>query len=189
MTSNAKPPNAKFKYKSLPPNAKIAIIGGGISGISTAISLQKHGYTNVKIYERDLGNTKKSDGYGLTISYNDSPKSPLVQLDILQDLLDYNMKSTSHYVFRYDGVIMGYYGHTDNSTKNNVHIHSDGHKPKIGNIRIQRPLLKKIMIDKLHPGTIQYNKKLILLECDGIDQKNIKVHATFQDNTREYFDL
>jgi len=42
----------------------------------------------------------RRDGYGLTISYNDSSKSPLVELGILEDLTRHDVLSRSHYVFK-----------------------------------------------------------------------------------------
>ena len=145
----------------------------------------------MKIYKCDIHNTRKSDRHSLTTSHNDSPKSsPLVQLDMLKDLLELNQVSTYHYIFRSDGVILGCYGH---SMKNPNHIqNNDKNKPKIGNIRIRRPLLKKIMIDKLQHNTIQYNKKLITLEIEDVFRNNNcipKIHAPFHDGIKESFDL
>lgn len=45
----------------------IAIIGGGIGGLATAIALLKHGF-DVKVYER--AETLRSVGAGLTLTPN-----------------------------------------------------------------------------------------------------------------------
>ena len=107
----------KRKQKpKLAKSSKIVIIGGGIGGLSAALSLQLAGFYNIHVYERQLNpnisisNTmtstriaenkkshKRGHGYGLTLSYN--TKGPLAKLGILEDLASRDTPSRSHYVF------------------------------------------------------------------------------------------
>ena len=48
-------------------NSRIAIFGGGISGLSLAIFLLDKGYKQIKIFEKDENFQSRKQGYGLTI--------------------------------------------------------------------------------------------------------------------------
>jgi len=95
----------KRKKEHISKSAKIVIIGAGIGGLSTALSLQRAGFTNVHVYERQSnpdrinGDSKKKrkHGYGLTLTYN--PKGPLAKLGILEELARRDTPSRSHYIF------------------------------------------------------------------------------------------
>ena len=119
QNTNQKQISNKRKQKGkqkLAKSSKIVIIGGGIGGLSAALSLQLSGFNNVHVYERQpnpdthisssstnkksVGNNKshkRGHGYGLTLTYNS--KGPLAKLGILEDLASRDTPSRSHYVF------------------------------------------------------------------------------------------
>lgn len=123
----------------LDKDASIAIVGCGIAGLSTAISLQQAGFSNVSLFERDACDMSRREGFGLTLTYN--PKGPLSRLGILEDVAQQDCPSRSHYVFAApDGDIMGYYGNAFSSPQRGC-----GQR---GNIRIPRQMLQKIMTER-----------------------------------------
>ena len=62
-------------------NCQIAVIGGGISGLAIAISLQIKGFQHVKIFEKDPTFDTRRQGYGLTILQG---KKVLRELGVLE---------------------------------------------------------------------------------------------------------
>ena len=100
--------HTKRKRRRLPHDAKIAVIGSGMGGLSAALSLKQAGFSNVTVYERDVHFSERRDGYGLTLSYNE--KGPLAKLGLLETVARVDCPSRSHYVFKPDGTILGYYG-------------------------------------------------------------------------------
>ena len=61
-------------------NSKIAVIGAGISGLALSISLKQLGFSNIKIFEKDVSFDSRRQGYGLTILQG---KSALRKLGLL----------------------------------------------------------------------------------------------------------
>ena len=47
--------------------SKIAVIGGGISGLALAVSLKLKGFERVNVFEKDVDFSERKQGYGLTI--------------------------------------------------------------------------------------------------------------------------
>ena len=136
----------KRKRRRLPHDAKIAIIGSGMGGLSAALSLKQAGFTNVTVYERDAHFSERRDGYGLTLSYNE--KGPLAKLGLLETVARVDCPSRSHYVFRPDGTILGYYG----NAFHNVGVEDISQRRGLGqrgNLRVPRQVLRRIMMDEL----------------------------------------
>lgn len=114
-------PKKSKKPRLSKTDTAIAIIGTGPASLSTALSLQKAGFCEITIYERDTHFTARKDGYGLTLTYNPSGASskssssaniqaPLSLLGILEELARRDCPSRAHYVFDSTGKILGYYG-------------------------------------------------------------------------------
>lgn len=82
----------------LDKSSKICIIGSGLGGLGAALSLEKAGFHNIVIFERDVSFDARREGYGLTLSYN--PKGPLAHLDLLDDLAQLDCPSKCHYIFK-----------------------------------------------------------------------------------------
>ena len=121
----------------------LAIIGGGLGGLSTLLSLLKSGFTNCKCYERDLNFSDRMNGYGLTLSYN--PKGPLGKLGVLEKVAREDCKSREHYVFSEKGEVIGYFG---NAFRNWEHFKTG----QRGNLRVPRQVLRQILIDEVSKG-------------------------------------
>jgi 2-polyprenyl-6-methoxyphenol hydroxylase-like FAD-dependent oxidoreductase len=60
--------------------ARIAVVGAGISGLALSIALRQLGFTNIKIFEKDVSFDSRRQGYGLTILQG---KSALRKIGVL----------------------------------------------------------------------------------------------------------
>jgi 2-polyprenyl-6-methoxyphenol hydroxylase-like FAD-dependent oxidoreductase len=142
----------------------VCIIGGGIGGLSAAISLQKIG-CKVKVFERDDDFVDRKQGYGLTLTNNN--KGPLAQLGVLDECIQQNCLSNSHYVFNEVGNVLGYYGRTLKTelNSNSNGASSDSTNSPVnnirGNLRIPRQDLRQMMMDKLLLDSVVWSRKLI----------------------------
>ena len=134
----------KSKRRRLPKDAAIAIVGSGMGGLSAALALKKAGFTSITVYERDSHFSERRDGYGLTLSYN--PKGPLAKLGLLESVARVDCPSRSHYVFRPDGSILGYYGNAFHNVGASSSRRGLGQR---GNLRVPRQVLRRIMLDEL----------------------------------------
>ena len=161
---------------------RIGIIGGGLGGLSTALALQNAGFENVVVYECDAHFTSRRDGYGLTLTYN--PKGPLAQLGILEELSRLDAPSRCHYVFDPQGHVLGYYGNAFLTNKR-------GGLGKRRNLRVPRQAVRKIMLNKLRPNTVQWSKRLVHYTDHDNEEKSAKSGVTviFDDGTNDHLDL
>lgn len=91
--------NGKKRHRKarLDQDARIVIVGCGLGGLGTAISLEQAGFTNISLYERDASAGARREGYGLTLTYN--PKGPLAQMGLLEEVAQRDCPSRSHYMF------------------------------------------------------------------------------------------
>jgi len=145
--------------------SEIAIIGSGPGALSCALSLQQAGFQHLTLYERDADLQARKDGYGLTLTYSQSPTLPLAKLGLLEQVARLDCPSRSHYTFDHKGKILGYYGNSFSSIDGNS-CNGDGDKAGIekdedsklncrgfgqrGNLRVPRQVLRKVMIDTLY---------------------------------------
>ena len=60
----------------------VAVVGGGLSGLATALALQKIGI-HCTVFEKDTCFSDRMQGYGLTLTNN--PKGPLSTLGLLDE--------------------------------------------------------------------------------------------------------
>lgn len=145
----AMPENSK-KRKRLDKNtARVVVVGAGLAGISAALSLERAGYSQIAVYERDGSFDEQKEGYGLTLSYN--PKGPLAKLGVLEEVAQQDCPSRSHYLFQPDGKVLGYFGNAFQQHRGN------GQR---GNLRVPRKLLRKILLSKLQQTTIHWGHRL-----------------------------
>lgn len=146
---------------------KIAILGGGIGGLTTAIALQKKGY-DVKVYE--AAPELKALGAGLAIAAN--AMKAFQHIGIAEKILQ-------------EGKMLEYYDIMDEHgkviTRNSPQ--QFGEKIQSSNFMIHRADLHKTLIAELLPGTLITNKR-----CKDISQHNQKVNIDFEDGTNAEVD-
>jgi 2-polyprenyl-6-methoxyphenol hydroxylase-like FAD-dependent oxidoreductase len=139
-----------------PQQSSIAIVGSGLAGLSTAISLEQAGFTNITIYERDESLESRAAGYGLTLTYH--PTGILQKLGVLEQVAAADCPSRCHYLFQSNGELQGYFGNAF-SDKSNCDI-SRGTGQR-GNLRVPRQTIRSILMDRLKHTKIHWGHKLI----------------------------
>jgi 2-polyprenyl-6-methoxyphenol hydroxylase-like FAD-dependent oxidoreductase len=112
----------------------VAIVGGGLSGFAVGIGLLQKGFTRVKIYERDECMDSRRQGYGLTILQG---ISALKHLGVIEEVKRLDTPSRSHFMFRSDGKMVGFFGTAFWATstakskkKYNLHIGRQGNSSR-----------------------------------------------------------
>eukprot|EP00605_Chrysophyceae_sp_TOSAG23-4_P002972 GSChrysophyteH1.ASY1.ANO1.3274.1 assembled CDS len=148
----------------------IGIVGGGLGGLACALSLQQAGFTRVTVLEKDVSFDDRMQGYGLTLTNN--PKGPLAKLGLLQECVNADCASHCHWVFNPKGEIIGYYGRcfnpiSDYSSSEDMSNRStnDGcNSATRGNLRVPRQVLRKMLLSKLRPNTVEWGMSLLSYE-------------------------
>lgn len=153
---------------------RIVVAGGGLAGLATALILQQSGIKNVTVYERDRDFDDRRQGYGLTLTRN--LHGPLAKLGILEECMSKNCTSNCHWVFNPDGDIKGYFGRAfdgeDDKTKEKAEQGGS-----LGNLRIPRQELRRMLLDRLGTGTVVWGHKLY-----DYEETDDKVKAVFVDS-------
>ncbi|CAF3009004.1 unnamed protein product [Rotaria sp. Silwood2] len=141
---------------------KIVIVGGGLGGFAAGIALLQYGYTDITVYERDIGMDSRRQGYGLTILQG---ISALKRLQVFQQVHSLDTPSRSHYIFDKYGSMIGFFGtafwpEQDNQPKSR----------KKHNLHIERQELRRILMNRyiyLHPlGSqgIQWDHRIVQID-------------------------
>jgi hypothetical protein len=81
----------------------IVVAGGGIGGAAVALALQRSNF-EVVVLESDAAFDARKQGYGLTVQGTDLRDG--LGIDLTAD----DAPSTSHYTFREDGGVLGFFG-------------------------------------------------------------------------------
>jgi salicylate hydroxylase len=117
------------------------------------------------VYERDVAFDDRKQGYGLTLTHND--KGPLAKLNVLEQIKvhdDAASPSNRHWIFHADGSLIGYYGNDFASGTGAPSGGSDSadadSRWQRGNLRIPRQVLRRMLLDRLLPGTVRWGKRL-----------------------------
>ena len=129
---------------------KIVIVGGGLGGFAVGIGLLQHGYTDVRVYERDAGFDSRRQGYGLTILQG---ISALKRLEVFQEVHSLDTPSRSHYIFDKYGTMISFFGTVFWPEQNNQPKARKKH-----NLHIERQALRRILMNRyisLHPLGVQ----------------------------------
>jgi salicylate hydroxylase len=157
----------------------VAIIGGGIGGIATAVALQRRGI-NAVVFERDVDFSIRRQGYGLTLQQGGSALREL-GIEIHREA-----PSSSHFSFTKDGEIVGFFGRaflnsTDPKQKNGS-VDASSHNTvatskfnKRGNIHLPRQKLRALLMDKLQPHTVRWDHKF---EFFRAHPRGVELHFT-----------
>lgn len=132
---------------SIIENKKIAIIGGGPVGLTTARILQING-ADVTVYERDINAQARTSGGTLDI-HSDSGQFAIQKADLMEEFLKY-ARPTGEKMADIDGNI------TSDEMPDETNAFS---RPEI-----DRNDLRKIMLDNLKENTVVWNSQLINIE-------------------------
>ncbi|KAL0046167.1 hypothetical protein WJX82_004541 [Trebouxia sp. C0006] len=141
-------------------SVKLAVIGGGIGGLTCARILQKHGH-DVVIYEREPSRNARTQGGNLDM-HEESGQWALRQAGLYD---------------RYSELILE--GGQDLRIvdhKAKVHWEEVGPPGEQGRPEIHRPALRNLLLDALHPGTIKWDRRLVGIEPQG-SQGVVCVHC------------
>jgi hypothetical protein len=153
----------------MPPN-------DAIGGLSLAISLQRAGIP-FTIFERDEQLEDRREGFGLTLTCG--PNGALDKLGVLEQCLKEDCPSFCHWVFNPEGKILGYYGRALT-----VGCGPREHGQRSGNIRIPREILRRILLGKIDPAAVKWNKKFVACTYDKANAlEGLQVH--FADGSFE----
>jgi 2-polyprenyl-6-methoxyphenol hydroxylase-like FAD-dependent oxidoreductase len=148
-----------------PQQSSIAIVGSGLAGLSTAISLEQAGFTNVAIYERDESLESRTAGYGLTLTYH--PTGILQKLGVLEQVAEADCPSRCHYLFQSNGELQGYFGNAFSGTSDSAR--GTGQR---GNLRVPRQTIRSILMDRLKHTKIHWGHKLVGMESILVKNKD-----------------
>lgn len=140
----------KKRYKA---ELSVAIIGGGIGGLALALALQQRGI-RCRVFERDANFHERKQGYGLTMQQGTSALQSLGFTIGAGD--NFGVHSTRHLVLTSDGRRVGEWG----QRKWGGQQHG---KQKAGksNFHIPRQLLRKLLLDALRPGTVEWGHRFV----------------------------
>ena len=123
---------------------KVAIIGGGIGGLATALALVKAGVAEaVDVFERDVSFASRSQGYGLTLQQG-TRAAKVLGLEEL--LLKEAAWSSRHFIFDSAGSVIAFGGRRYEPKQTEEHTQQwrrlGGH-----NLHIPRQALRKSLLD------------------------------------------
>jgi salicylate hydroxylase len=165
-----------------PQQSSIAIVGSGLAGLSTAISLEQAGFTNIIMYERDESLESRAAGYGLTLTYH--PTGILRKLGVLEQVAAADCPSRCHYLFQSNGELQGYFGNAFSGNSDSAR--GTGQR---GNLRVPRQTIRSILMDRLKHTKIHWGHKLVEMKSvllnnddDGGDDTE-QVRMVFEVNS------
>jgi salicylate hydroxylase len=207
---------------------RVAIVGGGLAGLSCALSLQRAGIP-VTVYERDSSLAARKQGYGLTLTNN--PVGALHELGVLEECIRGDCLSTAHWVLKPDGQILGYYGRglqdsdgssssmskssaspspspcpspspSPSSSPSSIPAPSPSpsllsERESSASLRIPREELRRMLHDRLAPGTVKWGCRLkdyeerrnMAEEGAGDRSADGPITLLFEDGTTQTVDL
>ena len=147
---------------------KIAIIGGGIGGLCTAVTLQKQGFS-VQVFEASPSFQPVGAGIGI----GSNALRALMEIGVGEDVF-----ANGHAL--HTQVFQDVHGKTLNTIDFTVLKELYGQE----NITIPRADLHRTFLEALKPNTLHFNKK-----CICINQNDTQVTVHFEDGTTETVDL
>jgi 2-polyprenyl-6-methoxyphenol hydroxylase-like FAD-dependent oxidoreductase len=186
-------PTSKIPTRS---DFHVAIVGGGIGGCGLALALQQRDIS-CTIYERDSHFSQRQQGYGLTMQQGAKALKALGYLGSTTPAAadtEFGIHSKRHVVHTPDGTIMGEWGMRVWGGRNKTSTTSTNNKNnnKRQNAHIPRQELRRILMDRLGPGTIQWGHRLLNYKQEDMenntseDKKSSKnLELTLQNETND----
>lgn len=159
-----------------PTTLKIAVVGGGLGGLTLASVLHNEYNIPCTVFELDDSAGSRSQGGTLDL-HGESGQYALRKAG----LFDQFMKHA-----RYEGQDTRIADKTADILLDHRsgEVEGDNDRPEI-----DRTILRQILIDSLPEGCIQWGKKMIKVEEDSENSGNHSHIITFQDGTSGTFDL
>ena len=149
-------------------NINIGVIGGGISGLTLGVALQKRGF-NVSIFER--ADEIKPLGAGIVLGVN--------AMRVLKNLGLYDAVSKIGKPLSYFKI-----NRSDGNTINSMQLSKYLTDKDVTSVGILRSNLHNVLSEKLNEGTVILSKNLETIEQDD---QGVNVH--FEDGSSYSFDL
>eukprot|EP00928_Gymnodinium_smaydae_P031984 TRINITY_DN23294_c0_g2_i1.p1 TRINITY_DN23294_c0_g2~~TRINITY_DN23294_c0_g2_i1.p1 ORF type:complete len:425 (+),score=52.04 TRINITY_DN23294_c0_g2_i1:107-1381(+) len=146
-------------------DSRVAIVGGGVGGLTLANLLQREGFQKISVLER--GHDVKARGGHIGITPGKMGGAmPVMEALGLQDLLASKYTASSSNV----------------KTLKNGHVQTDV-QMSMGP-RIMRDALQHILLDRLKSGTVRFGKGV-----SSFEEQDDGVKLLFEDGTAESFDI
>lgn len=144
----------------------VAIVGGGLGGLALALALQQRGIGCV-VLEKDSHAEQRAQGYGLTLQQGAKAARALGILDacraagVVSGSEGAAEAAIVHKSFRSDGVPLGVHG-------GGVPRGGVGRAAHQQNLILPRQALRRILLERLAPGTVLWSTSLKTVEViDG----------------------
>ena len=134
-------------------SVKLAVIGGGISGLICACVLQNHGH-DVVVFEREP-------------SPRSRPGTSSGNLDMHEESGQWALKQAGLYHQFCAHILEGGQDMKVVDNEGKVHWEEVGPSGDAGRPEIHRPALRNLLLDALHPGTINWGHQLKAIKPQG----------------------
>lgn len=155
---------------------RIAIIGAGPGGLTLARILQQKGM-QCTIFELDKDRSVRDQG-GIVDLHREMGQLALHEAGLFEAFQKHSLPGAEAMrLVKSDGKVFW-----DENNSSNVDTGNSGERPEI-----DRAKLRDILLDSIHPDTIQWNKKLLCVE--PAETPSIKYNLHFADGVESCFDL
>ena len=138
---------------------RVVVAGGGIGGAAAALALQRSGF-DVVVLESDAAFDARKQGYGLTVQGTDLRDG--LGIDLTAD----DAPSTSHYTFKQDGTVLGFFGEAF-GTGGEKSEKKASSKASARFAHVPRQIMRLRMLERLKPGTVRWGSRLRSFELRG----------------------
>ena len=159
---------------------KVGIAGGGIAGLALAVALRKKGI-QCEVYEKDGAFEERRQGYGLTMQQGTLAAR---EIGIAEQLVAEDTPSTSHYIFKSDGEIVGFFGPRFASKEERQRLQKK--KRRRFNVHTPRQRLRQLIWNRLKSteDVVRWSSKV-----KGYEEDKHGVSVFFADGSQHRVDV